>query len=319
MKNYLLYFFILLLWTSLIPFTPVVINHIENNEVITETEEMYTVLLPNGETAEMTLDEYVLGVMLTEMPASYEKQALFAQAVCIRSYAVYILEQAKHENNDSPHPDADFCSNPDCCRRYITYDALKALAGDDNATERYNAMKDAVYETSGEILTYNGKTAMTLYHISSPARTESYENVFNIAVPYLTAVNNVDESGFIYYEKEVKITFEELEKLLMSNGYDYSYSEGEQAFATLNENKRSNYVMFGSTEITAARFAELVGLNSNCIEITKNSDGYTICSTGFGSGLGMSQYGANILALQGKTYKEILSFYFTDTQLVKRK
>lgn len=315
MKNYLLYFFIILIWTSLIPFSPSVIKPDTSQEPSIVEEKKFKVLTSNGETIEMTLDEYVLGVMLTEMPACYEKQALLAQAVVIRSYTTYLLEKVGNTNRQN----VDLCSDSTCCRRYITYDALKELAGENNAKERFTAMSTAVSETKGEILTYNGKPTMTLYHISSPSRTESYENIFDISVPYLTAIDNVDESGFVYYKKEIKLTFNELEKLLMSNGYDYSYSEEEQTFATLNENKRSNYITFGNVEIAASDFAKLAGINSTCIKIAKNSDGYIITSDGYGSGLGMSQYGANILASQGKTYKEILSFYFKDTLLEKRK
>jgi stage II sporulation protein D len=123
---------------------------------------------------------------------------LKAQAVAIRSYALYIIE-----SKSGKHADADLCADGKCCRNYITYDELCTKTSKKNADERFKAMSAAVYETSGEILTYEGKTAMTLYHISSPAKTESYENVFKTEVPYLVSVDNVDESGFVHYKKEV--------------------------------------------------------------------------------------------------------------------
>lgn len=317
MKNYLLYFFIIIIWIALIPFSPSVFNLEEYNKSPGKYEEKIKVLNSDGKISDMTIDEYVLGVMLTEMPASYDKQALLAQAVAIRSYTLYMLEIAEKDNRK--HPDADLCTDEKCCQDYITYEELCSKTNKKSADQRFAAISAAVYETSGEIIIYDGKPAMALYHISSPARTESYKNIFGSDVPYLTAVDNVDESGFVFYKKEVHLTFEELQSLLVSNGYDYAYTKDEKAFAAPNENLRSEYAVFGSTEIPAEIFAELTNLNSLCFEITKADDGYNICSLGYGSGLGMSQYGANILASKGYSYKDILSFYYKDTVIEKRK
>jgi len=313
LKNYLLYFFAVILWTALLPFT-VSLAKVESADVPINYETKYKVKKSSGEITEMTIDEYTLGVMLTEMPANYEKEALRAQAVAIRSYALYLIE-----NKIPKHKDADLCSDGKCCRNYITYDELLTKTSKENANERFRAMSAAVYETSGEVLTYQGKTAMALYHISSPAKTESYENVFKIKVPYLVSVDNVDESGFVQYKKEVFYKFADFEKLLNDNGYDYAYKDGEKAFPAVNSAGRCEYVIFGSAEIPASIFCSITRLNSNCIEIVKESEGYRIASYGLGSGLGMSQYGANILASQGYTYKEILSFYFKNTEIEKRK
>lgn len=313
MKNYLLYFFAVILWTALLPFT-LSFAKAENADAPADYETKYKVKKASGEIVEMTIDEYTLGVMLTEMPANYEKEALRAQAVAIRSYALYLIE-----NKIPKHDDADLCTDGKCCRNYITYDELLTKTSKENANERFVAMSAAVYETSGEVLTYDGKTAMALYHISSPNKTESYENVFHIKVPYLVSVDNADESGFVQYKKEVFYKFADFQKLLNDNGYDYTYKEGEKAFPALNNAGRCEYAIFGSVEIPASIFCSMTGLNSNCIEIKKESDGYRITSYGFGSGLGMSQYGANILASQGYTYKEILSFYFKNTEIENRK
>ena len=306
----MLYFFAVIMWTSLIPFSPTLVSRVENKTV---SDLEINVLYKDGSIRKMTLDEYVLGVMLTEMPSNYEKQALKAQAVAIRSYALYLMENSVTKH----HPEADLCADGNCCRKYITYDELCEISGDKNADLRLAIMSTAVKETQGEVLTYNGKTAMTLYHISSPARTESYENLFGLDVPYLTGVDNVDESGFIYYKKELHYTYEELQKLLVKNGFDYSYKKDEKSFATPNKNLRSEYAVFGNVKVNASLFAEIAGLNSTFFEITQKNDGYTFSSYGYGSGLGMSQYGANVLASKGYDYKDILSFYFKGTLIEK--
>ncbi len=316
MRNYLLYFFVLTVWTALLPFSPsvpVISETLEQNECT--SSDIISVLTDDG-IIEVSLDEYVLGVMLNEMPANYEKQALLAQAVCIRSYVLYILE---NKPRTPEHPEADFCNNPSCCRSFTSYKELLELISEENATARFLAMSAAVYETSGQILTYDGKPIMALYHISSPARTESYGNVFDISVPYLTGVTNVDESGFVRYKQDVRFSFDELEALLMANGYDYSYTEEEFFSVLTNENMRCEYVILGETEIPGRAFSEIAELKSSCYEIKKDVDGYIITSYGYGSGLGMSQYGANILASEGRTYEEILKFYFKDTNIQKLK
>jgi len=320
LKNYLLYFFVVLMWMALVPFAPVIIGDGAKAETY-ENSHIIRVLTIDNTVVEMTLDDYVLGVMLSEMPASYEKQALLAQAVVIRSYTQYLLEA--QEQGDEHHTasgglEYDLCSNPSCCRKYTTESELVSLAGKTNAEARIKAMSAAVSETSGEVLTYNGKTAMTLYHASSPARTESYESLFGTAVPYLVGIDNVDESSFIHYKKETYFTFLDLQVLLAANGYEYKHVENEVFSVTLNENLRANNIVIGSTDIPATDFIKIIGLKSCCIEITTDGAGYLFKSSGYGSGLGMSQYGASLLAMQGYSYKDILKFYFKDTSLEKR-
>lgn len=315
MKNYLLYFFAILLWTVAIPFTPEVLGFEATVKEQEYKPRNVSVKMKSGEIEEMNIEDYVLGVMLCEMPSNYDKQALLAQAVTIRSYVYYLIE-----NRDSnKHSDADLCCDGSCCREYITYKELYGMSGDNIAIDRNAVMKEAVKETEGEIITYNDKAILALYHISSGARTESYQNLNGINVPYLTSVNNVDESGFVYYKKEVFYKFADFENLLKTNGFEYTYSSDEQPVVTQNTSGRCDSIRFGTVMVTGTDMMKMTDLASTNIEISKGKDGYTIRSYGLGSGLGLSQFGANVLAGKGYDYKQIIEFYFKNTLVKKLK
>lgn len=151
-----------------------------------QTAETIRVLL--GETVEeLELEEYVYGVLAAEMPASFHEEALKAQAVAARTYALYQSLAQKHET-------ADVCGDSTCCQAYITQEELDARWENDAAfyTEK---LRRAVSATDGEILTYDGAPAATVYHASSVGSTRSAAEVWGNQIPYLVAVETYSEKG----------------------------------------------------------------------------------------------------------------------------
>lgn len=317
MKNLLLYFFACIIWTATVPFfaSPAKDEHTPEPPGIINALALKD---SDGEINELTLDEYVAGAMLSELPSASGRQALRALAVALRSRIVYLtdlLPESEVTRSGLPVLTAGAEGVP----AMITLDALKELSGEEEAIKRFAAVNEAVYATSGEIITYGGKAAMALYHISSPARTESYENLFGTPVPYLSSVANIDESSFAHYKKEVFYSYESLKALLTAAGIDSDPAPGRAAYIKSNSSGRCEFVVIDKAEVPGSVFAKIAGLNSLYIELTAGETGCTFTSLGWGSGLGMSLYGARVLEDEGKDYNEILTFYFKDCVTEKRK
>ena len=146
-------------------------------------------VLIGGEVVEMDMGTYLVGVVRSEMPASFEMEALKAQAVAARTYTIYKMENGGSEN----HPDADACDDINCCKAYMGADEAAGAWGA-QAAEYEEKIRSAVAETDGECVLYEGRAALTVFHSSSVGETMDAQDVWSAAVPYLKSVDS-PESG----------------------------------------------------------------------------------------------------------------------------
>ena len=159
-----------------------------------------------GEVEELNIDEYLYGVVSSEMPASYELEALKAQAVVARTYTIY---QAM--NNATKHENADICDNYACCQAWISKDERFAKWSVEEAEGNWNKIVEAVNSTSGKIITYNGAPINAFFHSNSGGVTESSLNIWGgIDYPYLKSVETAGEEAYTQYSSEVVLKQEEL-------------------------------------------------------------------------------------------------------------
>lgn len=154
-----------------------------------EYEEYQTVKLLHVDTSkveELAIDEYLYGVVSAEMPASYELEALKAQATVARTYTVYKIE------NGGKHKNADICDKAQCCQAWISKEDRVAKWNEEQAEENWNKIVNAVDSTKGKIITYEGKPINAFFHSNSGGSTESVENVWGgTNYPYLQTVATV--------------------------------------------------------------------------------------------------------------------------------
>ena len=147
------------------------VNNIEN---ITEeyTYSQYgTIRLlhaKTGEVEELNIDDYLLGVVSAEMPASFEEEALKAQAVVARTYTIY-----KIVNNDGKHEEADICDDSTCCQAWISEKDRKEKWKDSESETNWQKIVNAVNGTQGKIITYEGKPINAFFHSNSGGETEA--------------------------------------------------------------------------------------------------------------------------------------------------
>lgn len=256
------------------------------------------VLNPSGETVQMDLEEYLIGVVLAEMSTSYDVDALCAQAVVARTYAL-------KRQGELRHPMQAICTDAGCCQAYVSEkDYLNGLG----YQEDIDKTREAVSKTEGMVLTYEGKVIEATYFSCSGGKTEDAVAVWGVAYPYLQAVLSPGEENMKNYRKEMFFTKEELE---ISLGQPLPEDPHQWFGAT-------TYTAGGGVErveiagevYSGLQLRTLLKLNSTAFSVKVRDGGVIITTAGKGHRVGMSQSGAQAMALRGYTYPTILTYYY---------
>lgn len=266
----------------------------------------YTIRLldEDGVVVHISLEEYILGVVLKEMPASFCPEALKAQAIAARTYTLRrCLVQDKHEN-------ADLCTDSTCCQAYSSNDAYLSGGGTE---EDISGVRTAVAATEGLVMLYSGNLIEATYFSSSGGMTESAVAVWGSDVPYLQATESPGEENAGAHTETVFFSYGDLESTLGTSINTYSgegigdvhYTEG-QGIETIR---------IGDKVFTGTELRRLLHLRSTAITITPTGNGITITTKGYGHRVGMSQYGADAMARKGSNYKEILLHYYAGVEI----
>lgn len=270
-----------------------------------------TLTIQDGDTTEqMTLERYLTGVVRGEMPASFEMEALRAQAAAERSYVYYQLAAGRKD----AHPDADFCTDHTCCSAYLSETAAREKWGGDFAPWN-TRVEQAVSDTDGQVVLYNGRPILAVFHSSSAGRTAAAGDVWSGDLPYLVSVDSPEGEETVpnYYSTVTFTAAEAKEKLLAAYPELKLAGTPDRWFGAAAENGsgRVETVSVGGTDIEGTELRRIFGLRSACFTVAADSESVTFRVTGYGHGVGMSQYGANQLAREGKTWQEILEWYYT--------
>ena len=271
-------------------------------------------VLIDGEVREMDMGTYLVGVVRSEMPASFEEEALKAQAVAARTYTLYKMQNGGSAN----HPDADTCDDIGCCKAYMDAAEAAEIWGA-QAAEYEEKIRGAVTQTDGECVLYEGQPALTVFHSSSVGVTMDAQDVWSSAVPYLKSVESPENVETVpNYHSSASFTPEILKSLLLEAipGADLSGSMSDW-FSNMRqkENGVVSALDVGGVEIRGSKLREILGLRSACFTISFEDGRAVFSVTGYGHGVGMSQYGANVLASGGMNYREILAWYYSGTEV----
>ena len=248
----------------------------------------------NGSVVKIELEEYIIGVVGAEMPASFNTEALKAQAVVARTYAVNTIRSNKKltDNNST--------------QNYKSNDELRSMWGSSFNTY-YNKVNNAVNSTKGLYLTYNGEIIDAVYHSTSNGYTEDSVYVWGNSRPYLKSVESPYDNTNKSFLYTMFLSYDDISKKL-NNVVDINTD-----FNILNRNSSGRVV---DIEINGKTYSgvilrTLLGLRSTDFDIEKSDNGVTFTTRGYGHGVGMSQYGANGMANNGSSYRDILLHYYT--------
>lgn len=259
----------------------------------------------NDNVEDVFLEEYVVGVVGGEMPASFEMEALKAQSVASRTYVL-----KKILNNDNREYDVvDTVSN----QVYLDDDELKDKWGS-NYGSYINKIREAVNDTSMEYLVYDGEIIDAMFFSTSNGYTEDSGVVFSTSLPYLRSVLSE-------WDKDVAPMFSYSTDMSLQEFYDrldIEYS-GELVMEVLERSDSNRIVKMriNGVEMLGKDIYKKLGLRSLDFSLKQVGNNINIETKGYGHGVGMSQYGAHGMAKNGYNYKEILSHYYSDTDLVK--
>ncbi len=257
---------------------------------------------------EVPLGDYLWGVLAGEMPASYPEEALKAQVVASYSYLCHRIETIEsHPSTDFGHP-GDVCDDPDHCKAYRTPAEASFLWGADWLDSARQKLCDAVDGVLGQRLTYDGKAANTVFHAISGGRTENAKDVWGAEVPYLSSVDSHWDREAKGFSSEKRLSLTEFRQLL-------EQEDVTPGAVTLTEGGSVASMVFGDQSYTGRQLRTLLGLRSTRFTVTLEKEEILFQVTGYGHQVGMSQYGASVLAEEGYTYREILAYYYPGTVL----
>ena len=250
-----------------------------------------------GEIKNIELEDYIVGVVAGEMPASFNEEALKAQAIASRTYAMY-----KMKNSNGTYDLVTDKTN----QVYITEEKMKSL-WQENFDYYFEKIKKAVYDTKDLIMTYNGNVILSMYFARSNGKTEDAILVFGSNEEYLKSVESPEKSLI----SEVTISKNEFCKKLNISCDAINISNVLKSSSSRINSLNINGKTFKGTEIRT-----LFDLKSTDFDITIDSE-IKFVTKGYGHGVGMSQYGANKLAQNGKNYEEILKHYYQNINIEK--
>ena len=253
----------------------------------------------------MNLEDYLVGVVSSEMPTYFEEEALKAQAVAARTYAIKQMENNKDKEYD--------VTSDTSSQVFKTDEELKGI-WNENYKNNINKIKKAVNNTKYEYITYNGETIYAFFFSTSNGKTEDNKYVFGQELPYLKSVDSsfdkLENQNFQVVKEYSKEEF--FDRLSLSNNDNISIDS-----IIRSDSNRIISLKVNNTEFKGRDFQKRLSLRSNDFSINMDNNKVYITTNGFGHGVGMSQYGANYLAKNNKNYKEILAYYYKDTNINK--
>lgn len=271
-----------------------------DNIVIEDKSELITVYRSNGNIINLSLDDYLIGVVGAEMPASFSIEALKAQTIVARTYAL-----KKIQKNEK-------LTDTVTTQSYKDINQLKKDWGS-SFDIYYNKIKNAVLETKDLVIYYQDELIDAVYHSTSNGKTEDAIYVWGNNVPYLKSVDSSWDIDATSYLREVDKEVSNVLKLL---GIDVK-SDVVFEILSRDDSGRVLEIKIDNKKYSGVEFRNLLGLRSTDFDLVLENNNLKIITRGYGHGVGMSQYGANGMAKKGYNYEQILKHYYTGVSILK--
>ena len=266
-----------------------------------------------GIVEELSLDNYLLGVVSSEMPVYFENEALKAQAVVARTYTLYKII------NGSKHEDADICDDPKCCQAWISKEDRLNKWNEDEKENNWMKIENSINATKGKIATYEGRPINAFFHSNSGGITDTATAVWGgTNYPYLQSVQTSGEDEYTQYSSKIIIDKNEfIDKIREYHSeFNIDWNSKEQIQITeYTEGGRVKTIKIGNLYLSGTEVRNIFSLKSAKFEISIEEDNIKIDVIGYGHGVGMSQTGADKMAKEGKNYEEIIKHYYTGVEI----
>lgn len=294
----------------LVPFLLTMLFRISHKANTLEAMDFTIYYEANGSKELLSFDEYLLGVVAANMPAGYHMEALKAQAVIARTYALYNITLLSNKNSGRKS-----FTTSELGLSYIDLDALKLYWSTSDYNNYFTKLENAVYGTKGEVLVYDNALILPVFFDTGYGYTRNASEAWGLDIPYLVSVPSNQDVTSTNYLKIVEYSLSELIALLEKYYTDISLTE-DRLFEELTVAKRdsTDYVItmnLGTLSVNGEEFAKVLGLPSSHYYMEAYEGKVRFICNGAGHGVGLSQYGANAMAETGSDYKEILKHYYT--------
>jgi len=311
----IVFYIIFILILTLFPPIFIYVKYGKYKEPAPENEEIISVYLhTEDKVVNMNKSQYLKEVVSAEMPADFHIEALKAQAVAARSYLDSRRNAYKTSGAPEEHKGADVCTNPSHCKAWISQEKRMEI-WKESANENWAKISAAVEETAGQIITYNDEVISAVFHSTSSGKTENSKDVWGGERPYLVSVESPGDMYSPKYKSEKTVSIEEFKKTVSENIANVDFTRELVGEITRSEAGGIISVSVGGVSISGTQLRNLFDLRSANIQIKIEGDLIRFDVTGYGHGVGMSQYGANYLANEGKSYIDILKTYYSNVEV----
>lgn len=298
----MLFILCLLLLLFFLPFFFKKNEQIPNNRKTIVNNDCNIYIKVKGSNNQLELEEYVVGVIAAEMPASFHLEALKAQAIASRTYALKTTDYGKQPIEPT-------------VLKQVFYDDEKRKENWNESYEQHEEkIRKAVESTKGHVIVYKGELITAMFHSMSNGMTESAKNFSGQDLPYLQSVVSVDFQNSNNFVTTKTFTLNEWNSRL--NG-SWTLEQIKKVATKKNDSGRVETVILGNKTWSGRQFRELLNLRSTDFQIEVNNNKIEITTEGYGHGVGMSQYGANSMANNGKNAQQILKHYYQNTEIEK--
>ena len=266
------------------------------------------------EIMDLNFEEYIIGVVAAEMPASFDIEALKAQSIASRTYTIN-----KMRVGCNAHPQGEICTDHTHCQAWLSQDEMRDRWGYLGYLRYKDRITEAVLATEGIVITYQGKPIDAIYHSTSGGKTENSEDVWANTIPYLRSVISPHEEHSPRFTESKTFPIIDFLASLKSLNRELQVStdplDKQMEILEYTEGGKIARIRIGNQVFTGKEIRETLGLNSAGFTYRITSNSIQINTVGYGHGVGMSQYGADGYARQGWDYTRILSHYYTETEL----
>jgi len=267
-------------------------------------------ILQDEDITEMSLERYLIGVVAAEMPASFEVEALKAQAVAARTIVMYGM----NVRPNARHPDAHACTDYTCCMAF-TGDELLRQKWEDDYVRNITRIIGAVLDTDDIYMMYGRYPILAVFHSSSAGKTETSGNVWINDLSYLKSVDSQETAqqvpGYVSTVTVSALQFRETIKQAFPDAVFEEDTESWITEITRTESGRISELTAGEVVIRGTELRSMFALRSTAISLKWDGGDIVFTVTGYGHGVGLSQYGANAMALERVKYRDILAHYYT--------
>ncbi|HZK21396.1 MAG TPA: stage II sporulation protein D [Oscillospiraceae bacterium] len=281
-------------------------------------KEISVFLSANKNVVSVSELEYICGSVAAEMPATYNEQALMAQAVACYTNAVRLKAENTKNTSDTTFLGADISNDTSVHQGYLTKEERQKKWGD--SFEKYEKkIKDAANSVLGQTLTYKGEPCVAAFHAISTGSTENAEVVWGKNIDYLKSVRSTGDPLSPSYLTTLSLTKEQFCDIAKSLGASPDIEDKSTWIGEIKstDSKTVTSIEIGGKSFTGAEVRSAYSLKSAAFTVSASDTGVTFKVYGYGHGVGMSQYGADYMARQGSSYEEILKHYYKGASITK--